>query len=221
MAATITPGTKQARYEDVFALLPASKTTAYDKGQTIYGLDTYPRNIYMVINGTVGIMHTADDGSAVLLDIVRPNDLFGESAFIAVSEHREGAKAIERTEVMAWAVSEMKELLTAQPRLAEVMLQVLAHRNALYARRIESLTIDSIDRRLARALLHLSERLGTQEEGGAVWMIPLTQRLLSQYIGTSREIISHHMNRFRRSGYVDYSRRAIRLHPKSLKSVLD
>jgi len=104
MAATITPGTKQARYEDVFALLPASKTTAYDKGQTIYGWT----RIREYLHGNQrygGIMHTADDGSAVLLDIVRPNDLFGESAFIAVSEHREGAKAIERTEVMAWAVS--------------------------------------------------------------------------------------------------------------------
>jgi len=63
--------------------------------------------------------------------------------------------------------------------------------------------------------------LGIQGEGGPVWMMPLTHQMLSRYIGTSREIVSHHMNRFRRHGYVDYSRRGISLHLDTLKKVLD
>jgi len=165
-------------------------------------------------------MHGAEDGSRLLLDIARPNELFGESAFLAATRS-DAAEALERTELMSWGFSEMIDLVTARPRLAMALLRAMAQRNAVYAGRIESLTNDSIDRRLARALLLLSQRVGTQEDGGFVSMIPLTQRMLSQYIGTSREIISHHMNRFRRNGYVDYSRRAIRLHPDSLKSLLD
>jgi len=187
----------------------------------IYGLDTMPRNIYLVVKGTVGISHTAVDGTEVLLEIVRPDELFGESAFLQVTRHSERAEAIERAEVMSWPVSDMEDLVTKRPRLAVALLQVLAQRNAEYTRRIESFAIDSIERRLARSLLRFSERLGTQEEGGSTSMMPLTQQMLSQYVGTTREIVSHHMNRFRKNGYVSYSRRGISLHRETLQSVLD
>ena len=52
-------------------------------------------------------------------------------------------------------------------------------------------------------------------------MIPLTHEMLSRYVGTSREIVSHHMNQFRKHGYVTYSRRGISLHRETLKTVLD
>jgi CRP/FNR family cyclic AMP-dependent transcriptional regulator len=221
MAASIQSADTHTRYEDVLAHLPASKTTEYARGQMIYGLDTLPRSIYLVIKGTVGVSHTAEDGTEVLLDIVRPDELFGESAFLEVPRRAERAQAIEKVELMAWAVSEMEELVTKRPRLAVALLQVLAQRNAEYTLRIESFAIDSIARRLARSLLRFSERLGTREESGSVWMMPLTHQMLSQYVGTSREIVSHHMNQFRKSGYVHYSRKGISLHRDTLKSVLD
>jgi len=174
-----------------------------------------------VIKGTVGISHTAEDGTAVLLDIIRPDELFGESAFHAVTRRTEQAEAIERADVMSWTVTEMEDLVTKRPRLAVALLQVLAQRNAEYTRRIESFAIDSIARRLARSLLRFSQRLGIQEEGGSVSMIPLTHQMLSRYVGTSREIVTHHMNEFRKHGYVTYSRRGISLHRETLKTVLD
>jgi CRP/FNR family transcriptional regulator len=221
MLASTTMVAEQPRCEDILDYLPASKTYAYEKGQMIYGLDTLPRSIYMVIKGTVGISNLAEDGTAVLLDIVRPDEVFGESAFLDGARRTEGAEAIERALVMSWTVSEMEDLVTKRPRLAVAMLQILAQRNAEYTRRIESFAIDSVARRLARSLLRFSQRLGTRDESGSVSMIPLTQRMLSRYIGTSREIVSHHMNDFRKHGYLTYSRAGISLRSDMLKTVLD
>jgi CRP/FNR family transcriptional regulator, cyclic AMP receptor protein len=221
MAASTTLSETQTQYEDVLAHLPASKITEYGKGQIIYDLDRCSQSIYLVVKGTVGISHMAENGTEVLLDIVRPEELFGESAFLDAPRRSERAQAIEKALLMTWAVSEMVDLVTKQPRLAVALLQVLALRNAEYTRRIESFAIDSVERRLARSLLRFSERLGTQEESGSVCMIPLTQEMLSRYVGTSREIVSHHMNRFRKHGYVNYSRRGISLHRDTLKTVLD
>lgn len=221
MATSNPPAETHSRFEDVLTHLPASKTMQFSKGQTIYGSDTYPRSIYLVIKGTVGISQLAEDGTEVLLDIVRPEELFGESAFLEETHCTERAEAIETVEVMNWTVPDMEDLVMKRPRLAVAMLQVLAQRNADYRRRIESFAIDSIERRLARSLLRFSERLGTSEESGSVTMIPLTQEMLSRHIGTSREIVSHHMNRFRKNGYVSYSRRGICLHRETLRTVLD
>ena len=72
--------------------------------------------------------------------------------------------------------------------------------------RIESLSLDNTARRLARTLIRLSE-LGNGAEDGSTEMTALTHELLSQYIGTSREIVTHYMNEFRRRHCVQYSRK--------------
>lgn len=221
MAASVLSTQTHAPYEDVLAHLPISKITEYAKGQLIYSLNTFPTNIYLVLKGTVGISHMAGDGTALLLDIVRPDELFGECAFLGEDRPTGSAEAMERTEIMSWAVSEMEDLVTKRPRLAVALLQVLVRRNAEYTRRIESFSIDTVAQRLARSLLRFSERLGTQTESGPVWMMPITHQMLSRYIGTSREIVSHHMNQFRKNGYVTYSRRGISLHRETLRTVLD
>lgn len=221
MAANVLSEDTPTRFEDVLAHLPASKISEYAKGQMIYGLDTYPQSIYLVVKGTVGISHIADDGSEVLLHIVRPDDLFGESAFLDAPRRPERAEAIQSAQVMSWSVSEMEDLVTKRPLLAVALVQTLVQRNVEYTLRIESFAVDSIARRLARSLLRLSDRLGTREEGGSVRMMPLSHDMLSRYIGTSREVVSHHMGEFRKNGYVDYSRRGISLHRDTLKSVLD
>jgi CRP/FNR family transcriptional regulator len=125
------------------------------------------------------------------------------------------------SKVMAWAVSDIEDLVTKRPRLAVALLQILAQRNAQSALRIESFAIDSVEQRLARSLLRFSERLGTLEEDGTERMLPLTHSLLSQYVGTSREIVTHYMARFRKQGYVNYSRDGILLCRSALKTLLD
>lgn len=220
MAASILSENTPTRFEDVLAHLPVSKSRKYTKRQMIYGLDAYPTSIYLVIQGTVGISHIADDGSEVLLNIVRPDDLFGESAFLQAPRRPERAKAIATAEVMSWSVTEIEDLVATRPRLAVALLQFLVQRNAEYTQRIESLATDSIARRLARSLLHLSDRLGAPEESGSVRMMALSHDMLSQYIGTSREIVTHHMCVFRKQGYIDYSRRGISLHRDTLRKVL-
>ena len=89
-----------------------------------------------------------------------------------------------------------------------------------FGSRIESFSVDNIARRLARALIRFSERLGHQTEDGSVQMIPFTHELLSQYVGTSREIVTHYMNQFRRQGYLRYSRKGILLHRDALREWL-
>jgi CRP/FNR family cyclic AMP-dependent transcriptional regulator len=221
MATSILTAETQSRYEDVLAHLPVSKIAEYIKGQVIYDSEKFPRSLYLVVKGTVAISHIAVDGTEVLLDIIRPDELFGESAFLEVSRRSERAHAIEKTELMTWAVSDMEDLVTKRPRLAVALLQIFAQRNAEYTRRIESFVRDSIAQRLARSLLRFSDRLGTKEESGSERMMPLTHDLLSRYVGTSREIVSHHMSQFRKNGFVAYSRKGISLHRETLMTVLD
>ena len=51
-------------------------------------------------------------------------------------------------------------------------------------------------------------------------MLPLTHELLSQYVGTSREVVTQYMNQFRRQGYLRYSRKSIILYRAPFREFL-
>jgi CRP-like cAMP-binding protein len=58
--------------------------------------------------------------------------------------------------------------------------------------------------------------MGERAEDGSVHVLPFTHQLLSQYVGTSREIVTHYMNQFRRDGYLRYSRKGMDLYADAL-----
>ncbi len=220
MATGSTSPVTETRIEDVLEHLPVSRTTEYGKGAVIYSPGTFSNNICLLVAGKVRLSQVTGEGSEVLLDIIRPDEIFGESAFLGSRSRSERATAVEPSKVMAWTVPEIEILVTKRPRLAVALLQVLAQRNAQASLRIESFAIDSIQQRLARSLLRFSERLGTLEEDGTERLMPLTHSLLSQYVGTSREIVTHHMTQFRKHGYVNYSREGILIYRNALMAVL-
>jgi CRP/FNR family transcriptional regulator, cyclic AMP receptor protein len=216
---TVVP-VQQKQLEDPLAHLPCSSILEYRKGQVIYNQDQPSTSIYLVIDGKVKVCRMADDGRQVVVDIYQTDEFFGESAFLSSPTRDEQALALENTKVMTWTTAEMEDIVMRRPRLAVALLQILVQRSIEFGHRIESFSVDNIARRLARTLIRFSERLGQNLEDGSIQMMPFTHELLSQYVGTSREIVTHYMNQFRRQGYLRYSRKGIQLYRDAMKDWL-
>jgi CRP/FNR family cyclic AMP-dependent transcriptional regulator len=220
MASSTAVFATETTLEDPLAHLPCSTIMEYRRGQSIYSQDRPSTRIYLIIDGTVKVCRIADDGHQVVLDIYRADDFFGESALLGPAHLAEEAIALENTKVMSWTATEIEEIVGRRPKLAVALWQILTQRTIGFGHRIESLSRDNVGRRLARSLIRLSERLGSPDDTGAVQMAALTHELLSQYVGTSREIITHYMNSFRRQGYLRYSRKGITLQRDAFKDWL-
>lgn len=206
--------------EDPLAYLPCSTIVEYAKGQLIYGRSQLSNSIYLVIDGKVKVCRTADDGRQVVVDIYQPDEFFGESGFLGEQHRVEEAMALDGTKVMTWSTAEIEELVVRRPRLGIALVQLLVKRSMDFGARIESFSIDNIGRRLVRSLIRFSERLGHESADGYTDMMPFTHELLSQYVGTSREIVTHYMNQLRRQGYLRYSRKGIALNREALREWL-
>ena len=203
------PAAQKAHLEDPLVHLPCGRISEYRKNETVYSQDERPQNLCLVIDGRVKVSRLTPEGRQVVVDIYQPDEFFGEAAFVGGSHPAEVAVALEPLKVMSWGVEEIEDIVTRRPKLGIALLQLLVQRTLDLGTRIESFSVDTIPRRLARSLLRLSDRLGQQVDDGTIRMIPLTHEFLAQYVGTSREIITHHMNEFRRQGYLRYSRKGI------------
>ena len=220
MATSPTVFAPQKALEDPLAHLPCSSIVEYKKGQMIYNQDQPSTSIFLIIEGRIKVSRLADDGHQVVVDIYQPDEFFGESALLNLPHRCEQATALENTRLMAWTATEIEDIVTKRPRLAVALLQILVQRTIDFTHRIQSFSVDNIARRLARSLIRFSERLGTAEEDGSVRMTPFTHELLSQYVGTSREIVTHYMNQFRRQGYLKYSRKGIVIYRDAFREWL-
>jgi CRP/FNR family cyclic AMP-dependent transcriptional regulator len=216
MASSFARVAPQKALEDPLAFLPCSIIAEYKKGRLIYDQDQPSTSIYLVIEGKVKVSRMGDDGRQVVVDIYQPDEFFGESALLDLPRRSERASALDDTRLMAWSTAEIEDMVTKRPRLAVALLQILTKRSIDFTQRIESLSVDNIARRLARSLIRFADREGTHGDNGSARMALLTHELLAQYVGTSREIVTHYMNQFRKAGYLDYSRRGIVLHRNAL-----
>jgi CRP/FNR family transcriptional regulator, cyclic AMP receptor protein len=210
----------QKALEDPLAHLPCSSILEYKKGQMIYNQNQPSTSIFLIIEGRIKVCRLGDDGHQVVVDIYQPDEFFGESALLNLPHRCEQATAVENTKLMAWSTAEIEDIIMKRPRLSVALLQILVQRTIDFTHRIESFSVDNIARRLARSLIRFSERQGAVEDDGSVRMTPFTHELLSQYVGTSREIVTHYMNQFRLQGYLKYSRKGIILYREAFRDWL-
>jgi CRP/FNR family cyclic AMP-dependent transcriptional regulator len=207
--------------EDPLAHLPCSIIEEFRKGDIIYRQDEISTHLYLVIDGKVKLLrHSQNNPRPSLIDIYDVDSLFGESCLIELN-HAESAIALEDTRVMTWTGEEIERIAVTGPKLALALIHLIVQRSADFESRIETLVVDTIDRRLAKALCRFSERFGSQPADGTVKMIPFTHELLGQYVGTSREIITAWMNHFRKQGYLQYSRRGMVIYTDALRDWLN
>jgi CRP/FNR family transcriptional regulator, cyclic AMP receptor protein len=123
------------------------------------------------------------------------------------------------TTIVSWPRVEIAAQIGRQPRLGVALIQMLARRCMDFEERLHSLAVGKAPVRLADSLLRFA-RHGTRETDGAVSLPPLTHQLMSEYIGTTREIVTTQMNQWRRQGFVRYSRKAMEIYPEALNEHL-
>lgn len=108
--------------------------------------------------------------------------------------------------VVSWPESALQLANQSHPELYMALLRwVLRRQDAVYADRMAEMSWESIEGRVRRMLIRLAAT-GTRTPEGIV-VQPTSHELMSDYIATSREIVTFHMNQIKRKGLIRYSRK--------------
>ncbi|MDR3700814.1 MAG: Crp/Fnr family transcriptional regulator [Candidatus Sulfopaludibacter sp.] len=212
--------TPSREMEDALMYLPRRGVTGYTKGQIIFEEHNPSKGLHLVVQGRVKVFIPLDNGAQTVVDIFTTDDFFGEHALLGDSQLPERAVALDPVSLMSWTSQEIEEQVERQPRLGVALLQMLVKRVLDYEERLQSFAVDKTPERVVRSLLRFADRLGTRSEDGAITIPPLTHQILSEFVGTSREIVTFHMNHLRQKGYLRYSRKGIQIYVEALREHL-
>ena len=212
--------TPSREMEDALMYLPRRGVTDYRKGNTIFDESNPSRGLHLVVQGRVKVTLPMEDGSQTVVDVFTTDDFFGEHSLLGDPRLAERAVALDAVSLMSWSTEEIEEQVEKQPRLGIALLQMLVKRSLDYEDRLQSFALDKTPERVIRCLLRFAERLGTRADDGSVRIPPLTHQVISEYVGTSREIVTFQMNQLRQKGFLRYSRKGIQVYAEALRDHL-
>ena len=206
--------------EDALMYLPRKGVTDYRKCEMIFDEHQPSKGLHLVVQGRVKVTIPLDDGTQTVVDIFTTDDFFGESSLLGSARYTERALALDNVTLMSWTAAEIEQQVERQPRLGIALLQMLVKRGLDYEDRLQSFALDKTPERVVRALLRFADRLGVRTEDGSIKIPPLTHQIISEYVGTSREIVTFQMNHLRQKGFLRYSRKGIQVYADALREYL-
>lgn len=205
------PLLKELSDDDTNALLPHVHVVTLRRGDRLYDEGDIDDQLYVVIEGKVKLTRTSSDGREVLVRVQGPGDMFGELAMFDPTYRTSNASAVTDARLAAIAHNDLRAVLTDRPAIALLLLRELAQRLRIITDANTNLIFTDVPGRVAKALLELADKFGTEQEDGTLVSHDLTQEELAQLVGASRETVNKALADFAARGWIQLSAKSVLL----------
>lgn len=199
--------------------LSAGKTNLEFRANTeIYAQGSPADAVFFLLKGMVKVATVTPAGKEAVLSILGPNNFLGDGCLTNLTQRRVTVTAIDETSVIRLEAGAMKRALRDEPRFSEHYIAYLVERKIRTEFSLVDQLVNSSEKRLARALLQLTE-VGAGEEPRSTG-VKISQDTLADMVGTTRSRVSFFMNKFRRLGFIEYKDK-LRVNGSLLRLVLN
>ena len=178
---------------------------------------------YVIRSGSVRVTRRHSDGRQIALAELREGDIFGELAMFGGETRSATVETAEPTEAVALLAGDLRRTMLAHPEIAVGMLAGLADRIRAANERLSRQTFQTVEGRVASALLGQVEALaaGTGDTEPREVLIRATQAQIAQLSGSSRESASRFLAKLERAGVITTGRGKILVHePAALNNYI-
>jgi CRP/FNR family cyclic AMP-dependent transcriptional regulator len=186
----------------VSALTKKLQPVDFPRGHTVFAQGEPGDQLYIVISGKVKIGNRSPDGQENLLTIMGASDMFGEMALFDPGPRTSSATTITEVGAVSMDRAALRAWIADRPEIAEQLLRVLARRLRRTNNNLADLIFTDVPGRVAKQLLHLAQRFGTQEDGALRVTHDLTQEEMAQLVGASRESVNKALADFTARGWI-------------------
>jgi CRP/FNR family cyclic AMP-dependent transcriptional regulator len=171
-------------------------------GHTVFAEGEAGDRLYIIISGKVKIGRRSADGHDNLLSIMGPSDMFGELPMFDPGPRTSRATTITEVRAVSMDRDAFRAWIADRPEIAAQLLRLLARRLRRTNNNLADLIFTDVPGRVAKQLLHLAHRFGTQEDGAMRVTHDLTQEEIAQLVGASRESVNKAFADFAHRGWI-------------------
>jgi CRP/FNR family transcriptional regulator, cyclic AMP receptor protein len=187
----------------------ALEPVEFSRGDVLLRLGARTDELFVVRAGKAKTCCTSADGRELVLDFHCAGDVLVEPTLFDAAPAVSTTIAI--TDVQAGRITraDLTKWLALCPEITERLLSCIARRQRESHRmRMDLVQLDA-SARLAKALLRLAGRFGTDRRGALLMIEDLTQEELGQYIGSRRDTVNKTLSDFAQRGWISIERKSI------------
>jgi CRP/FNR family transcriptional regulator len=191
------------------------------KGTRIFDQEEAADTLYLVLSGIVKLSLINEGGRDVLLSLLPPGEIFGLGSFLPETQHPFRSDALSDCTLGAIRPEVLIDILLGIPS------ELLFRFNELTMSRVWTMFLRctrgiglNLRKRLALALLELSESIGEQHSRGMALTISLTHEDLANSIGVSRQKVTNCLADFERRRMVTRDGRRLIVNPHKLRQIV-
>ncbi|WP_018180229.1 Crp/Fnr family transcriptional regulator [Jongsikchunia kroppenstedtii] len=184
------------------ALAKDLQPVEFPRGHVVFNEGEPGDRLYIILSGKVKVGRRSPDGRENLQMIMGPSDMFGELSVFDPGPRISSATTVTEVRAVSMDRDALRSWIADRPQIAEQLLRVLARRLRRTNNNLADLIFTDVPGRVAKQLLQLAQRFGTQEAGAVRVTHDLTQEEIAQLVGASRETVNKALADFAQRGWL-------------------
>jgi CRP-like cAMP-binding protein len=195
-----------------------SKWRRFEPEEVLVDFDELSTDVYFLLSGEVRVLMRTASGKEIILNEMRPGEVFGELAALDGIKRSANVSALTRGEACVMPAAVFKELLFSNRAVTERLFCLMASRlRELNAKFMEQTVLD-LRHRLYSELLRLSVPRGDKGIERVITPPPF-HHIVAARIGCRREQITREFTMLTQEGLIERTRGALVLRqPDVLKA---
>ncbi|MDP2813362.1 MAG: Crp/Fnr family transcriptional regulator [Erysipelotrichaceae bacterium] len=174
----------------------------YKKGEFIIHPLKVMQCLFIINKGKVKVIRPNKDGKEQILYVLTVGEFFGEQALFSRLSEDIMVEALEDSGICTISKAQFQALLQQMPQIAIKMIEVMSHRLTKMEELVESLGINSVDKRVFNLIEEYSIKFGRKTHEGILIQLPLSREEMANHLGITRETISRKLAKYQDEGKI-------------------
>jgi CRP/FNR family transcriptional regulator len=179
-------------------------------GEMLFAEGAPTLSVCVVRTGTFKLYRTAEDGYEQVLAFARRGDLLGCDA-LSGERHLMAAAALEDASVLAISLANFYALAQSLPAFDRAAMGAVSHSMIELIALSDMVAAVAAEVRLARFLVHLSQRVVASGQSARSLRLPMTRRDIGSYLGVAHETISRSFAALADAGLIEVEQRKVEI----------
>lgn len=181
--------------EEMLEIAHITSARTFEKGDMVYMAGDKGGTLFVLHTGRVKISRLSSNGKEQVIRVVGPGEFMGELSLLSSLPLTDNAQVLETSTMCVVEGSKLKTLMAKYPSIALRIMDELSKRLEKAETLIEAINLSSVEQRLAKALLSISD-------GKDSIILNMTKGDFASQIGMSQETLSRKLTAFQDMGLI-------------------
>jgi len=186
--------------ENLAKLAQENRSKKFNKKDSVFFEGDYPNFVYFVNSGKIKTSKMNKEGKDFVTGLYKEGDFFGFLEIIKDTNFSESASAFENSELTLIPREDFLKLLYSSKEVSTKFIKMIAGTITEKQEELLTLAYDTVRKRVADALIKLSEKYKDQSESN--FTMNISRDDLAAIVGTATESVIRTLSEFKADGYI-------------------